>query len=133
MFVVVDLDVLLELAIFVPVFNLDEVLRTVSVSNYSASTQREQQGQGGRRGSATYAQDETLLHQAGQLPQATALVLAGTAKPAGAAPGAYQFVAANQAGQPLKWDGNRSIRYVVNTGGVESRRAEVGDFLLTLD
>lgn len=81
MFVVVDLDVLLELAIFVPVFNLDEVLRTVSVSNYSASTQREQQGQGGRRGSATYAQDETLLHQAGQLPQATALVLAGTAAP----------------------------------------------------
>ena len=68
--VVVDLDMLLEFAILVPLFNLDNILSPWLVMSQKA-----------KLWSRAYAYDPALLNQAGKLPHAAALILSGSPAP----------------------------------------------------
>lgn len=79
--VVVDLDMLLELPVLVPILNLDNVLRSDGTPSQSVSLPPRRWGRLPQGGQSTYPQHLAVLDQARKLSHAAALILASATTP----------------------------------------------------
>lgn len=72
---------LLQLAIFVPVLDLDDILNETRVSDFEGAAGSLQLATEANAKGPTHTENQALLDQAWELPQATTLIFAGATAP----------------------------------------------------